>query len=132
MFGARPAFPLLKAMNLVTRRRRATALALPTAGGRLLLVVPWPGRLLVGTSHSDLAAEPDDARVCRERGRRFLDEINSAFPSLALTPGDVTLVHRGVVPAVRDRHGALGLMGAPPNPRSRSGRRRRRDLGGVA
>jgi glycerol-3-phosphate dehydrogenase len=111
-FGAPPPFPLLKAMNLVTSRPAGpVALSAPTSGGRLLLVMPWRGRMLVGTSHSDQPAEPDDARVFREELRAFVDEVNSAFPALALAEGEVTLVHRGVVPALRNRHGVLGLMG---------------------
>jgi len=41
----------------------------------------------------------------------FIAEINSAFPALGLTAADVSVVHRGVVPAEADRHGVLGLMG---------------------
>ena len=111
-FGATPRFQLLKAMNLVTSRPAGpAALSAPTSGGRLLLIMPWRGRMLVGTSHSDQPAEPDDTRVFRDELRVFVDEVNSAFPALALTEGDVTLVHRGVVPALRDRRGVLGLMG---------------------
>jgi glycerol-3-phosphate dehydrogenase len=111
-FGARPSFPLLKAMNLVTTRPAGpVALGAPTSGGRLLLLMPWRGRLLVGTSHSDRPADPSDTRVRRDELRDFVDEVNSAFPALALSERDVTLVHRGVVPAVRDRRGVLGLMG---------------------
>ncbi len=111
-FGARAAFPLLKAMNLVTSRPAAPmALSAPTSGGRLLLIMPWHGRMLVGTSHSDQAADPSDLRVRREELQDFVVEVNSAFPALALSERDVTLVHRGVVPAVRNRHGELGLMG---------------------
>ena len=111
-FGAPPAFPLLKAMNLVTSRPAGpVALSAPTAGGRLLLIMPWQGRMLVGTSHSDRAAEPDDGRVLDAELHSFVAEVNSAFPALELTKHEVTLVHRGVVPAVRNRQGVLGLMG---------------------
>ncbi|MFO7695266.1 MAG: FAD-dependent oxidoreductase [Vicinamibacterales bacterium] len=111
-FGARPTFPLLKAMNLVTTRPAGpVALSAPTSGGRLLLIMPWRGRMLVGTSHSDQPADPADTRVGGEELRDFVAEVNSAFPALGLSERDVTLVHRGVVPAVRDRRGALGLMG---------------------
>jgi glycerol-3-phosphate dehydrogenase len=40
-----------------------------------------------------------------------VDEVNSAFPALDLGADEVSLVHRGVVPAVADRRGVLGLMG---------------------
>jgi glycerol-3-phosphate dehydrogenase len=111
-FGANAGFPLLKAMNLVTSRAAGpVALSAPTSGGRLLLIVPWHGRMLVGTSHSDQPAEPGDTRVYRGELQAFVEEVNSAFPALELSENEVSLVHRGVVPAFRDRHGILGLMG---------------------
>jgi len=111
-FGAKPDFPLLKAMNLVTTRPAGpVAMGAPTSGGRLLLIMPWHGRMLVGTSHSDAAAEPGDTSVSQGELRSFVDEVNSAFPALDLGADEVSLVHRGVVPAVADRRGVLGLMG---------------------
>jgi len=110
--GGLPEYPLLKAMNLVTSREAGrVAMGAPTSGGRLLLIMPWRGRMLVGTSHSDQPADPADATVSRGELTAFVDEVNSAFPALALSADEVTLVHRGVVPAVRDRRGVLGLMG---------------------
>jgi glycerol-3-phosphate dehydrogenase len=98
-FGARRPFPLLKAMNLVTRRSWPdAALAAPTPGGRMLVALPWQGRLLVGTAHGDQLAGADDTLVHTHEVDRFLSEVNATFPSLALEPDDVTLVHRGVVP----------------------------------
>jgi glycerol-3-phosphate dehydrogenase len=41
----------------------------------------------------------------------FIDELNQAFPSLDLKMTDITLVHRGVVPAVAGADGTLGLEG---------------------
>src|SRR4029079_10850158 len=40
----------------------------------------------------------------------FLRDVNQAFPSLDLTPDDVTMVHRGVVPAVTS-NGRVTLEG---------------------
>jgi glycerol-3-phosphate dehydrogenase len=111
-FGAKPDFPLLKAMNLVTTRPAGpVAMGAPTSGGRLLLIMPWHGRMLVGTSHSDTAAEPGDTTVSQGELASFVDEVNSAFPALDLGADEVSLVHRGVVPAEPDRRGVLGLMG---------------------
>jgi glycerol-3-phosphate dehydrogenase len=112
LLGAAPAYPLLKAMNLVTSRPAGpVAMGAPTSGGRLLIIMPWHGRMLIGTSHSDVPAEPGDLTVRRSELASFVDEVNSAFPALALAEADVTLVHRGVGPAERDRHGVLALMG---------------------
>jgi glycerol-3-phosphate dehydrogenase len=108
MFGARRAFPLLKAMNVVTRRAGGeVALACPTREGRLLVALPWRGRLAIGTWHGTELCGPDQTIVNESEVSSFLDEINGAFPWLSLTLDDVTLVHRGVVPA---RVGA----GGPP------------------
>jgi glycerol-3-phosphate dehydrogenase len=111
-FGATAPYPLLKAMNVVTTRPAGPmGIGAPTSGGRLLLVMPWHGRMLIGTSHSNDAALPDDAAVSVAELDAFVEEINSAFPVLHLSVADVALVHRGVVPAEADRHGVLGLMG---------------------
>ena len=39
----------------------------------------------------------------------FIEEINQAFPSMALTLSDVTLVHRGLVPASTSTAGTVAL-----------------------
>ena len=111
-FGTEADYPLLKAMNVVTTRPAGPmGMGAPTSGGRLLLIMPWRGRMLIGTSHSDDAVQPDDAAVSPAELAGFIAEINSAFPALKLTAADVALVHRGVVPAEANRHGVLGLMG---------------------
>ncbi len=64
MFGVSRPFPLLKAMNLVTSRPASDmALAAPVAGGRMLTLVPWRGRAIVGTSQSATVVEPGDTGV---------------------------------------------------------------------
>ena len=104
---------MLKAMNLVTSRpapgcgdRRTWAVRAAT-----LFVVPWKGRALFGTWESPDHAPPTIRRLTPARSTSFIAEINHAFPSLALTPRDVTLVHRGVVPAVVRADGRAALEG---------------------
>lgn len=113
-FGVDDEFPLLKAMNLLTSRPAADlAFAAPTHEGRMLTLVPWRGRALVGTGHSTAFTTPADVRVSQEEVGRFLGEANEAFPALGLTSADVTLVHRGVLPARQGRHGAPELRVDP-------------------
>ncbi len=110
--GGRLDYPLIKATNVVTTRPAGpSGLGAPTSGGRLLLIMPWRGVALIGTSHSDVPVDPGDSYVTPGELAAFIDEINSAFPALHLTPADISLVHRGVVPAERARNGTLGLMG---------------------
>jgi glycerol-3-phosphate dehydrogenase len=115
MFGDPRPVPMLKAMNLVTTARISDmALAAPTASGRMLTLVPWHGRAIVGTSQS--AVLPPDARpvVTAAELAGFIAEANEAFPALQLTPAHVSLVHRGIVPAAVDRRGTAMLRSEAP------------------
>lgn len=94
--------PLLTAMNLVTRRQAGrAAIGGRAASGRNLFLVPWRNRALFGTWESNRLcnADLDAASVTDAEVTTFIAEINQAFPSVALTLADVTLVHRGLVPA---------------------------------
>jgi len=104
-------WPLLKAINLVTTRpAKSVALVSPTRAGRALVLLPWQGRTLIGTSESVQATVADDQLVASQEIATFIQEINHTFPALELTAGEVSLVHRGVVPAA-SRNGRLSLLG---------------------
>jgi glycerol-3-phosphate dehydrogenase len=96
--------PMLKAMNLVTRRDAGDeALGGRAVSGRNLFLVPWRERAIFGTWESDRACDPDDPGVNERDVASFIAELNQAFPALDLTLADITLVHQGVVPAVSHR-----------------------------
>jgi|KBSMisStaDraftv2_1062788.scaffolds.fasta_scaffold35677_3 glycerol-3-phosphate dehydrogenase len=99
-FGAAVRVPLLQAMNVVTSRSApSVAVGGRSASGRNLFLVPWRGRALFGTWESSTVCDSDALGVRDEDLRSFLAELNQAFPSYGLRPDEVTLVHRGVVPA---------------------------------
>jgi glycerol-3-phosphate dehydrogenase len=99
--GISTGIPMLKAMNLVTRRDAGDeALGGRSPSGRNLFLVPWRDRALFGTWESDRTCDPDDSGVSDSDVAAFIGDLNQAFPALDLTPADITLVHRGVVPAV--------------------------------
>jgi glycerol-3-phosphate dehydrogenase len=105
-FGDNRPFPILKAMNVVTRRPAGDiALAARAPGGRMLTQTPWRGRALVGTWQSTALTESTDVEITSDELDGFVADVNATFPALKLTRGDVTLVHRGIVPA---RAGAGG------------------------
>jgi glycerol-3-phosphate dehydrogenase len=109
--GLSTGIPMLKAMNLVTRRDAGDeALGGRSASGRHLFLVPWRGRALFGTWESPRVCDPDDASVSEGDVAAFIAELNQAYPALDLTMADITLVHRGVVPAAV-RGGTVGLEG---------------------
>jgi glycerol-3-phosphate dehydrogenase len=112
-FGLRQAPPLVKAMNLVTTRPApALACGARTHDGRLLFALPVQGRLSIGTWHGPRPCGADAWIVTKDELDSFLADINEAFPSLDLGPGDVALVHRGVVPA-KVRGGRVLLADTP-------------------
>lgn len=109
--GIQRSWPLLKAMNLVTSRpARKAALVAHTKRGRALVLLPWQGRMLVGTSESADEHKADDQAARRGEILAFLGEVNETFPGLELNASEITLVHRGIVPATR-RGGRLTLLG---------------------
>jgi glycerol-3-phosphate dehydrogenase len=109
--GVRAPQPLLKAMNLVTSRpARRAALVAGTRAGRALVLLPWRGRTLVGTSESADTRQPDDQDARRDEVNAFLADINDTFPMLGLKATEITLVHRGIVPAVV-KDGRASLLG---------------------
>jgi glycerol-3-phosphate dehydrogenase len=101
--------PLVKAINLVTRREAGyVAVGGRAASEKNLFLVPWKNRALFGTWESNRLCDTPDpagdsgenvANVTEAEVAAFIEEINHAFPSVALTLSDVTLVHRGLVPA---------------------------------
>ena len=101
LFGVDRPFPLLRAMNLVTSKPASDmALAAPGRDGRMLTLVPWRGRALVGTSQSSQLIEPGAMSITAADVDTFISDANVAFPALRLSRTDVTLVHRGLVPAI--------------------------------
>jgi len=99
-FGVARDLPLLKAMNLVTSKSASDiALAAPSRSGAMLTLTPWHGRALVGTFQSTELKQPSDLEVTSAEVDGAIADANSAFPALHLTRADVTLVHRGIVPA---------------------------------
>ena len=109
--GVRAPQPLLKAMNVVTLRpARTAAVVAGTRAGRALVLLPWRGRTLVGTSESSDTRQPDDQAARRDEVNAFLADINDTFPVFGLKADEITLVHRGIVPAVI-RGGRASLLG---------------------
>jgi glycerol-3-phosphate dehydrogenase len=104
--------PFVKAMNLVTRKAGGgEAIGGRGPSGRAFFLVPWRGRLLAGTWESTQAATLDGSGVTESEVASFVEELNQVFPTLDLQRTDVTLVHRGIVPAVVDPKRGMSLEG---------------------
>jgi len=115
LFGVQREVPLLLAMNVVTSKPASDlAMAAPGRDGRMLTLVPWRGKALIGTGQSDdFRPSTPTPVVTRAELDAFVASANTAFPALRLTTGDIRLVHRGLVPATRGRGGRAELLPAP-------------------
>jgi glycerol-3-phosphate dehydrogenase len=65
---------------------------------RLFFLVPWRGVTLAGTSYLPYQGTPDGLAITEAELETFVQEIVLAYPSIRLSPGDVRLVHAGLVP----------------------------------
>ncbi|MFB9375910.1 FAD-dependent oxidoreductase [Kineococcus gynurae] len=66
--------------------------------GRLVLVIPWMGRYLIGTTDLRYEEDPGSARCDADEMQYMLDEVNSLVPGAKLTPADVLYTYSGVRP----------------------------------
>ncbi len=66
--------------------------------GRLVLVIPWMGRYLIGTTDQRFDENPDGARCDTEEMTYLLSEVNDLIPEAKLTPADVLFTYSGVRP----------------------------------
>jgi glycerol-3-phosphate dehydrogenase len=97
----RAPLPLLRARNLVLRRPPPVPIAVGARSeGRLLFLVPWQGRSIVGTSYEPATSPASDPLA-------FLDEAARAFPWAGIARADLALVHEGLVPGAGGAHGLL-------------------------
>ena len=66
--------------------------------GRLVLVIPWMGRYMIGTTDIRFDDDPDAARCSAGEMNYLLNEVNQLIPEAQLTPADVLYTFSGVRP----------------------------------
>ena len=66
--------------------------------GRLVLVIPWMGRYMIGTTDIRFDDDPDDARCSAAEMDYLLGEVNQLIPQARLTERDVLYTFSGVRP----------------------------------
>lgn len=83
--------------------------ALMSRGARHLFLVPWRNYTLVGVWHVVYDGNPDRMTVTEDDLESFLNEVNSALPSLGLVLDDVHLWNAGLVLFGENRPGSRDL-----------------------
>ena len=66
--------------------------------GRLVLVIPWMGRIMIGTTDVRFEGDPDLARCDIGEAEYLLDEVNALVPEARLEMSDVLYTLSGVRP----------------------------------
>jgi glycerol-3-phosphate dehydrogenase len=72
--------------------------------GRLILVIPWLGKYMLGTTDIRWENDPDDARCDIGELEYMLSEVNALFPEAQLTIDDVLYTYSGVRPLPYEPH----------------------------
>lgn len=99
---------LTKGIHLVIDRQRlpAPSAVVITEGKRLLFVLPWGDRIILGTTDTDYTGRPEDVRVEPADIDYVLRTVNEFFPSVALRATDVVSSWAGLRPLVANADGS--------------------------
>ena len=98
---------LTKGVHLVIDRTRlpmedAVVLA---EGSRILFVIPWGERVILGTTDTDYRGPLENPSCDADDISYILQVVNEAFPAAKLTPNDLVSTWSGLRPLVADKNG---------------------------
>jgi glycerol-3-phosphate dehydrogenase len=102
-----PTYLLSAAVNLVIRKHPLNfAAGVPSSylngenkkQSKMLFITPWQKYTIAGTWHLHCDGRPQDFRVTDEMIENCIEEVNAAYPVLALQREDICRVHVGFLP----------------------------------
>jgi glycerol-3-phosphate dehydrogenase len=76
----------------------ALAIRSKASGERTYFLLPWKGKLLVGTGHAPWFGNAENPKPSDQMLHKFLHDINLALPSLDLNTKDILYVFSGLLP----------------------------------
>jgi glycerol-3-phosphate dehydrogenase len=99
---------LSKGIHLVVDRRRLPVpdAVVITEGRRLLFVIPWGERIIIGTTDTDYHGLPENVAVDSADIRYVVQAVNEFFPSVALRERDVIGTWVGLRPLIANPDGS--------------------------
>jgi glycerol-3-phosphate dehydrogenase len=77
----------------------ALAIRPKLSGERTYFLLPWKGKLLVGTGHTPWFGNAESPKPSDQMLQKFLHDINLALPPLDLNTKDILYVFSGLIPA---------------------------------
>ncbi|MDR1011022.1 MAG: glycerol-3-phosphate dehydrogenase/oxidase [Opitutaceae bacterium] len=98
---------LTKGIHIVVDRARLNVPEAVTMveGKRILFIIPWGERLIIGTTDTDYDAKPEDVRVDIEDIDYVLHTVNKTFPPVKLGHDDIISSWSGLRPLIANRDG---------------------------
>jgi glycerol-3-phosphate dehydrogenase len=100
---------LTKGIHVVVPRRRLPIgddAVVITEGERILFVIPWGERVIVGTTDTDYHATPEEVRVEADDIAYVLRTVNASFPQLELKEEDLISSWAGLRPLIANPDGS--------------------------
>src|SRR5205823_8149771 len=77
-----------------------------TEGKRLLFVLPWGERVIIGTTDTDYHGAPEAVAVDAQDVSYLLRTVNEFFPTVALRESDIVSTWAGVRPLIANADGS--------------------------
>ncbi len=101
---------LTKGVHLVIDRARlpVPCAVVVTEGTRILFVIPWGERLILGTTDTDYSGPPEAVKADAADIDYILSTIGRRFPAAKLTPDDVIRTWAGLRPLIDTGHERAG------------------------
>jgi glycerol-3-phosphate dehydrogenase len=95
-----------KGAHVVADRSRlpVPAAVVLSHGDRILFVIPWGERVILGATDTDYTGDPADVRTDASDVEYILGVVKTAFPRAALTRADLISSWAGVRPLVTSAH----------------------------
>ncbi|HQY31820.1 MAG TPA: FAD-dependent oxidoreductase, partial [Thermomicrobiales bacterium] len=78
--------------------------------GRPILVIPWNGMMLLGSTDVRFDGDPGTAITTAAEVSYLLDEVNRLFPTANLTPEHIRYSYAGIRPLPRTQSGREGAI----------------------
>lgn len=98
---------LSKGIHIVVDRQRmpVSDAVVITEGKRILFIIPWGERLIIGTTDTDYRGAPEDVVTDSSDITYVLKVVNEAFPHLKLKESDIISTWAGLRPLVANPDG---------------------------
>lgn len=99
---------LTKGIHIVVNRERlpVTNAVVITEGKRILFIIPWGERVIIGTTDTDYHAAPETVQVSPDDISYLLKTVNTAFPQLDLRSDEIISSWAGLRPLAANPDGS--------------------------